>query len=234
MSTALPPMGGGSGKKACQSLKGIQAAMKRGTQDKEALEEEKLKSLRIRSDDRYEKMEYYRNHGGTSATTGHFARVCGTNRKMRGLAEEKKAVNADNSLAEIAELEMEEPVNDWEKRAAPVNNLQNRVAWNEEFDRAVKRLFVDFELTDVPSSRLAHLDRMHQWFEEHGAKQTRKSEQGPSYLKAERSGKMPPGSTKNIANKLTDTSLVLLGNYVSGSRSPNSRSPKSFGGVVPS
>eukprot|EP00927_Polykrikos_kofoidii_P021084 TRINITY_DN20092_c0_g1_i1.p1 TRINITY_DN20092_c0_g1~~TRINITY_DN20092_c0_g1_i1.p1 ORF type:complete len:265 (+),score=43.43 TRINITY_DN20092_c0_g1_i1:99-797(+) len=211
-------------------LKSMQKAMRPATAKTKFMEEETQRSLQIRNDDRYEQMQYYTEHGGTAAETGHFARVCRTNRRMHGKDELKKNIHADASLKDIAEMEIQEPVNEWEQRQKPSNSVTERVEWNETFDRAVKRLFVDFDLTDVPSSRLAHLERMHTWFEEHGAKQTRKSQQGPSYITAERSGKMPAGSTRNIAAKPSDAALVMVGSYVTGNRSAR----PGFSGVVPS
>merc|ERR1719436_269612 len=81
----------------------------------------------------------------------------------------------------------------------PVSDLGSRIRWQEGFERNLKLLMVDFELSEVPSCRLNHLDRMHEWFTEHGAKQMRKVKKGPSYLTADRGQEMPAGSTKNIA-----------------------------------
>merc|ERR550514_2462194 len=80
-------------------------------------------------------------------------------------------------------------------------SVTERIQWQEAFDKSVRRLFVDFELSDTPSCRLNHLDRMHSWFTEQGAKQARKAQKGPSYITADRSGVMPAGSTKNIPSR---------------------------------
>mmetsp|Transcript_87180 Transcript_87180/g.244630 ORF Transcript_87180/g.244630 Transcript_87180/m.244630 type:complete len:261 (-) Transcript_87180:107-889(-) len=68
---------------------------------------------------------------------------------------------------------------------------QGRMEWQNEFDRSIKRLFIDFDFTDAPAPRLRHLDRMHEWFTSQGQKQARKAKKGPSYITMERN--VPPG-----------------------------------------
>mmetsp|Transcript_38448 Transcript_38448/g.86681 ORF Transcript_38448/g.86681 Transcript_38448/m.86681 type:complete len:241 (-) Transcript_38448:197-919(-) len=181
-------------------------------------EEEKqvFKSLQISHDTRYDAMDYYRVHGGTASSTGHFARICQINRRMHGLPEVKKTLGDGASLQDLVELELEEPVNDWERVAyTPAASVAERIEWQESFDKEVKRLFVDFELTDQPACRLNHLDRMHSWFTEHGAKQARKVVKGPNFLVMDRKGRLPPGSTKNIPTKLSNTTQVLASEFTS-------------------
>mmetsp|Transcript_23190 Transcript_23190/g.66892 ORF Transcript_23190/g.66892 Transcript_23190/m.66892 type:complete len:236 (+) Transcript_23190:161-868(+) len=172
-------------------------------------EEQVFKSLQLAHDFRYDTMDYYRTHGGTASNDGHFARIVQTNRRMHGMNEKMKTVGQESDFCDIAIREIEEPVNSWDQRYTPSASVSDRVAWQESFDREVKKLFVDFELTDSPHCRLNHLDRMHEWFTTHGQKQARKAKKGPNYLIADRGGVMPAGSTKNIPSTLSSTSQVL-------------------------
>jgi len=162
-----------------------------------------MKSVQIPHDKRYDRMDYYRMCGGTADETGHFARIVQTNRRMHGLVEEKKQVCLEAGFEDIAEREVEDETCDGERIARnPAACLAERVEWQESFNQQVRRLFVDFELTQSPGCRLNHLDRMSAWFTEHGAKQTRKVQKGPNYLVADRKGPALPGSTRNIITSL--------------------------------
>lgn len=185
-----------------------------GPVEETAEEKMQIKSLQIKHDERYDAMAHYRSHGGTASTTGHFAKICKVNRKMHALTEERNDATEDDAFEDIAARELEEPVDNFERTPRnPPANVSDRIEWQESFDRSVKRLFLDFDLTETPSCRLNHLDRMHTWFSEHGAKQARKVVKGPSYLVADRREVMPPGSTKNIPKKLSNTSQILASAY---------------------
>mmetsp|Transcript_9279 Transcript_9279/g.22120 ORF Transcript_9279/g.22120 Transcript_9279/m.22120 type:complete len:243 (-) Transcript_9279:125-853(-) len=92
-----------------------------------------------------------------------------------------------------------------------------KAIWQDSVDRSIKRLMLDFDLTDEPSCRLNHLDRMHDWFVRHGPK--RKAPQrvdvGPNYLIAERRGREPPpaGSTMLVSGVLSPTSELMSNLY---------------------
>jgi len=118
---------------------------------------------------------------------------------MVGREGEHAVVTQASTFTDISSGPME-PLDAADKRAPrnPVATVDNRLEWQECFDHKVRRLFVDFQLSEVPACRLNHIERMHNWFEEHGAKQTRKAREGPSYLTADRSEKMWEGSTKDL------------------------------------
>eukprot|EP00929_Paragymnodinium_shiwhaense_P107414 TRINITY_DN73506_c0_g1_i1.p1 TRINITY_DN73506_c0_g1~~TRINITY_DN73506_c0_g1_i1.p1 ORF type:complete len:268 (+),score=56.84 TRINITY_DN73506_c0_g1_i1:90-893(+) len=166
-----------------------------------------VKSLQIHHDARYMKMDFYRHFGGTNATEGTFTRLVGQNRKMNGHnGGNLPSVGKDLSPQQLAELEIEFPDPDgWE---APRS----------------RRLFDDLDMTGVPSARLGHLDRMHAWFREHGAKQARKAKQGPNFLRFSRNcseAEAPAGSTRSILRQAKPggveagfNSVVVGGSYV--------------------
>jgi len=181
-----------------------------------------VKSLQMGRDERYIKMDYYRKYGGSAAADGHFQRLSKTNRRMHGLVEDQAAITDGSQMVNIAEREKEEEP--WRLDKKPAASVQDRVEWQEIFDRSINRLFIDFQLSDSPACRLNHLERMNTWFTEHGAKQTRKARPGPSYLVADRASPMPPGSSKNVPAKLSNTSLMLADIYTGGHSSrPSTR-----------
>lgn len=185
-----------------------------GPIEETAEEKMQIKSLQIKHDDRYDAMAHYRQHGGSNASTGHFAKICKVNRRMYALKEDLAEAGNDDTFEDIADREVEHAEENFERAPRqPPATVTDRIEWQESFDRSVKRLFQDFELTDTPSCRLNHLDRMHAWFTDHGAKQVRKVVQGPSYLTADRRGVMPPGSTRNIPSKLSATTQILSSAY---------------------
>jgi hypothetical protein len=203
-----------------------------------AREEDLTKSLRIASDDRYKSMEYYR---GKTKNEGHkqdhFSRLKARNSMV---ARRSLSMYAGGALGVDGELPEDgdrmSPLESLEEEpqevlrlpaAAPLDRVQvrqvgigDRAEWQDTFDRSVRRLFVDFELSDVPSCRLNHLDRMHSWFLEHGAKQQRKVREGPSFLVADRSSEAPAGSTRNVPVKQVERPLVT--GFTSGISRPAS------------
>merc|ERR1719433_777619 len=104
-------------------------------------------------------MHHYRSCGGTADEMGHFARIVQTNRQMHGLSGEKKQVHLNACFDDIAEREVEDEVYVGERIARnPPACLADRVDWQECFDQQLRRLFVNFELTQSPGCRLNHLD----------------------------------------------------------------------------
>eukprot|EP00931_Biecheleriopsis_adriatica_P058033 TRINITY_DN34473_c0_g1_i1.p1 TRINITY_DN34473_c0_g1~~TRINITY_DN34473_c0_g1_i1.p1 ORF type:complete len:253 (+),score=23.39 TRINITY_DN34473_c0_g1_i1:33-791(+) len=91
--------------------------------------------------------------------------------------------------------------------------------WQDSVDRSVKRLMVDFDLSDEPSCRLHHLDRMHHWFKQHGPKNASTPAEtaisGPSYLTADRASlePLPAGSTMGLAGQPSLTSELMASLY---------------------
>lgn len=94
-----------------------------------------------------------------------------------------------------------------------------KALWQDSVDRSIKRLMVDFDLTDEPSCRLHHLERMHDWFLRHGPKgkaaQPESSADGPSYLRAERNTRQPApaGSMQGFSGVLSPTSELMSSMY---------------------
>eukprot|EP00913_Durusdinium_trenchii_P027467 g25760.t2 len=88
----------------------------------------------------------------------------------------------------------------------------------EEGGTELRRLMVDFDLTDEPSCRLHHLERMHDWFVRHGPKGKAPAMPeigGPSYLRAERNSRepAPAGSTQNLAGVLSPSRELMARMY---------------------
>lgn len=173
-----------------------------------------IKSLQIKTDERYAAISHYRDNGGTASSTGHFARLVQTNRKLMGLPEKEIVLGEKSDFNDVShwDIETQEAAGERAPRQSAAC-VGDRIEWQESFDHNVRRLLVDFQLSDVPDCRLHHLDRVHEWFEEHGGKQVRKARQAPSYLTVDRSGRMPPGSTKHISSPLSTTSQILSGTF---------------------
>mmetsp|Transcript_101131 Transcript_101131/g.182532 ORF Transcript_101131/g.182532 Transcript_101131/m.182532 type:complete len:265 (-) Transcript_101131:130-924(-) len=94
--------------------------------------------------------------------------------------------------------------------------LAERPEWQETMDRKIKRLMVDFDLSDVPSCRLNHLDRMHNWLTNFGGGIAQSAAPGsPGYLTANRNSRqpLPAGSTSNIPVGLHPTTEMLKTMY---------------------
>jgi len=155
-----------------------------------ALEDELTRSLRIPHDDRYRKMERYRGNGRE-----HFSRLV----ERQSMTVMNQPTLDAPRLPGIAPLEREQVSH---------VGIGDRAEWQDAFDRSVRRLFVDFELSDVPSCRLNHLERMHSWFLEHGGKQQRKVDEGPRFLLADRNLEAPAGSTRNVPVKQVERPLA--------------------------
>lgn len=85
--------------------------------------------------------------------------------------------------------------------------------WHENIERKMKRLLVDFHLSEAPSCRLNHLDRLHDWHSLHGHKPGKNAKPAPHYIVVERSQlELPPGSTRNIDHYRTKEATAGLAN----------------------
>mmetsp|Transcript_1746 Transcript_1746/g.5155 ORF Transcript_1746/g.5155 Transcript_1746/m.5155 type:complete len:227 (-) Transcript_1746:87-767(-) len=199
-------------------LRRLQEAQEKDSKYQRAVlknEAEQLKSLRIPQDERYKQMQYWReNAGGRLLNADVGETISGADVGIDGV-----------NVSVVVERESTVPPEPAEREPRKkVAMVDDRIEWQESFDRQIRMLMVDFNLTDVPQTRLRHLERMHHWFTDHGAKQSRKVQKGPSYLTAERDGTMPPGSTKNLPG-LSTTSLQLAGAYTMKSPRSSVQSP---------
>uniref|UniRef100_A0A7S0AC77 Uncharacterized protein n=1 Tax=Pyrodinium bahamense TaxID=73915 RepID=A0A7S0AC77_9DINO len=189
------------------------SSMPPGPQPEE--QEAMTRSLRLGNDERFVAMSLYAakaKDGGDG--DGQYARMIRTNRRLIGLNEDEAQLGDGSSFQDVASwsLEASSAVGGRLHRP-PGANIKERIDWQESFDHSVRRLLVDFQLSDAPSCRLQHLERMHAWFEEHGKKQTRKAREGPNYLVADRGGSMPAGSTKDIPSKYGAAHELLPGAF---------------------
>jgi len=80
----------------------------------------------------------------------------------------------------------------------PSSTIQDRVNWQNGFDTQVRRLLQDFEFSDSPGCRLNHLERMHHWFQHHGAKTARKAQLFPGFITFDRNSSPVPGSAMHL------------------------------------
>lgn len=176
-------------------------------------EEALVKSLHLKSDARYAKMNHYEQRLAERYACEQLGRAKKPNGRMVGLEEEPAVVTKASNLKDMFSQGTGSRDAAGERAPrTPVAGSDGRLEWQESFDHEFTRLLVDFQLSDVPACRLNHLERMHNWFEEHGAKPARKKPEGPSYLTADRSEKMWEGSTKdlprNVKREHLDGNLV--------------------------
>lgn len=165
-----------------------------------------MQSLRLTSDPRFAAIKHYRD---TRADDHHFQRLMN---KTQVPSKTDGACAASISFNDIANMECAAAAEKGEKKYYA---LQERIHWQEAFDKSVSQLLVDFDLTHEPNCRLSHLDRMHGWFLEHGGKQQRKAQKAPGYLTADRTAsRMPAGSARDLGGKLSGTSQLLAGSYL--------------------
>jgi hypothetical protein len=173
------------------------------------------KSLHITTEPRFKAIKHYKD---TRQDDDHFKRLLGT----RTMAKTDGAGTGELSFNDIAAIERAtnaEKAGDRKQYA-----LQERVDWQDAFDKSVTRLLLDFDLTLEPTCRLSHLDRMHNWFLDHGGKQQRKARKAPGYITADRTAsRMPPGSTRDLGGKLSATSQLLAGSYIIGGQGSSAR-----------
>jgi len=166
-----------------------------------------MKSLRLIGDNRFQAIKHYRD---TRQSDHHFERL---KNKAKGATMTEGATLGAMTFSDIANMECRAAA---EKAGEKKNySLQERMEWQEAFDKSVNRLLIDFDLTHEPYCRMSHLDRMHNWFVEHGGKQQRKARKAPSYTTADRTAnRMPAGSTRDLGGKLSGTSQLLAGSYL--------------------
>mmetsp|Transcript_51368 Transcript_51368/g.119394 ORF Transcript_51368/g.119394 Transcript_51368/m.119394 type:complete len:217 (-) Transcript_51368:188-838(-) len=173
-------------------------------------EEATVRSLQIKNDERYIAMNHYTEQMSGSKNDSHYSRLVRKNRELVGRRTGSQVLDDCSTWQEVSDWSLNTEVDFGERfRKQPVAHIADRIDWQESFDHRVRRLLLDFQLSDVPSCRLQHLDRMHAWFQEHGAKQTRKAQQGPSYLKVDRNTSVPAGSTRGLDLAKSTTTEIL-------------------------
>jgi len=184
-----------------------------GHAEEEEEEAQISKSLRLSSDPRFKEIQHFMDTQASEQS--HFARLCGRNQSSSAGEDTIRIASpkGPNTMEEVKDELDNTGMDDCRVKSKGIGSLGERVEWQECFDKSVKRLLIDFDLTAVPSCRLNHLDRMHEWFTNHGGKQTRKAKQPPAFLTADRSVDVPAGSTANITGKLSGTSLMLAGAF---------------------
>merc|ERR1719217_1415633 len=102
-------------------------------------------------------------------------------------------------------------------------DVTSRGEWQETLGHSIKRLFLDFELSEeAPRCRLNHLERMHSWFTSHASKQSRNSGLPPNYITTSRYGPPPPGSTRAFSLSMSNASRALATAFpdIGSQRSP--------------
>jgi len=160
-----------------------------------------VQSLRLKTDTRYEAMEHYRDHGGARSQSSHFQRMLKRNRRMHGLPEEEPVLDKESTHIDISEWDIEfkeSTVSMQRQMRDPPSTIQDRVNWQNGFDKQVRRLLQDFEFSDSPGCRLNHLERMHHWFQHHGAKTARKAQLFPGFITFDRNSSPVPGSAMHL------------------------------------
>mmetsp|Transcript_6822 Transcript_6822/g.15576 ORF Transcript_6822/g.15576 Transcript_6822/m.15576 type:complete len:217 (+) Transcript_6822:84-734(+) len=181
-----------------KELEEINQADSRKAEEVRENEAIRIKSLQIGQDSRYRQMDYYRRQRLPKALEGW-----------------EEGFVKDKTYEEVCEKEVQEDLDIWtDERIVrkKVSSIEDRKDWQESMDRHVRQLLIDFDLTEVPPTRLGHLDRMHDWFVLHGCRQVRKVVEGPNYLLSPRDGPTVPGSTRQIPPP-SAASLQLAGAY---------------------
>jgi len=169
-----------------------------------------MQSLRLKTDTRYQTMENYRDSGGMHSSSSHFQKMMRRNRRMHGLPEEEPVLDKDSDHKAVSEWDREfkeSTVAMQRQMREPPSTIQDRVAWQEGFDKNVRRLLQDFDFNDSPGCRLNHLERMHYWFNTHGAKTARKAKLGPRYITVDRNAAPVPGSARHLSSPVGAASL---------------------------
>jgi hypothetical protein len=102
------------------------------------------------------------------------------------------------------------------KKDAGVRVHEGRAAWEETFRTTLKRLVLDFELSDDASCKYHHLDRLHNWFVEQtpAFERVQRPGEAPNYLSLDIPrggfpGRWAKGSPRNIDTPLSDECVVL-------------------------
>lgn len=173
-------------------------------------EDLRTKSLQIITDPRFQEIKHHSSVQKSETGSEHLNRLM---RKQRvSVVEGLPSITGAQSMSFKEIVDMEELTPEKEEQRKAQSGVADRLRWQESFNTSINRLLVDFDLSLVPECRLHHLDRMHDWFIEHGGKQQRKDKKAPNFLTADRNN-MPAGSASNIAHKLSGTSLILAGSY---------------------
>jgi hypothetical protein len=202
-------------------------------------ESDRVRSLQIGQDDRWKAIQFYTQQvSGDSSTNAHFNKLVRKSMvhpgDLKGEAELSPAVGGSAAVESFSDIApggggagKHSAVTRQQQKA--VASVEERIEWQEKFDRSVRRLLVDFQLTDAPTCRLNHLDRMHAWFVDHGQKQARKVQKGPSYLMADRTDHMPAGSTRNLPAAAADHPLADVFSVGAGvsTATPRAKTPRS-------
>lgn len=196
-------------------------ASKSQTSPVEDKHDETLKSLQIMTDPRLKAIKHYRDN---QTHNHHMERLMKQKVAPESEVVTQKGVNALTfEDVVIMDSANRQHLNSKKKDQY---SLEDRIDWQDAFDKSVNRLLIDFDLTHAPHCRLNHLDRMDNWFLEHGGKQQRKAKKAPSYISVDRTNaRMPAGSTRDLGGKLSATSQLLAGSYLmrgsSGSSGPS-------------
>lgn len=144
-----------------------------------------LQSLRLANDPQYKEMRRYSNSGAA-----HFERL------LNGQGNDKSQV-----------------VTCLDPDAVETASIEGRAQWQNSFDKTVKKLMVDFDLSNEPTARLNHLRRMHDWFVTHGGKQQRKERAPPHHIRLGKNEPLPPGSARHCGRAGSSAAhLSMAGN----------------------
>jgi len=160
-----------------------------------------MQSLRLKTDKRYQTMERYRENAGSASENSHFNRVLRRNRRMHGLPEQEPVLDRKSTHLDVSEWDIEfkeSTVSMQRQLREPASTIQDRVNWQNGFDKQVRRLLQDFDFNDSPGCRLNHLERMHHWFQHHGAKTARKAQIVPDFITVDRNSSPVPGSARHL------------------------------------
>lgn len=150
-----------------------------------------------------------------ASTTGEESGAFGTlrsdgckriNEQMRRMASEKALLPYIGSRAELPdslkaeeEKEQEGPV----KLVRRTNRFQSRLQWRDEMDHSLRRLFIDVELARDErlkeyshQVRCEHLDKIYDWYLQHGMQEARKERATPPYVRYTSGDSVMPGSLR--------------------------------------
>jgi len=176
---------------------------------------EMMRSLQIAHDPRYQKIEHYKDAestrlegmlSGTSKMPRLYPEPWGFPEPLGSRSMYKCGTCPEEDEAKrLAEQECEGFKN------MTFERFKGRIGWEESFKSNVKQLMVDFSLTNNPSCRLNHLDRMHNWFGKEGKKQAKKETASPNYLTFEKHARPLPGSARDVAPPVSSLTLDLAG-----------------------
>lgn len=142
----------------------------------------KTKSLDMMKDPRYKEIDHF-----TKVAPSLFGEDSGAkdplakNSLATGTSTTSQLLSLDQDLESPARGSLA-GVSPHSPGGALAKALENKGKMQRNFETSVKRLMVDFSLSDDPYCRTNHLDRMHSWFKNHGKKQVKKAKDSPGYL----------------------------------------------------